>query len=414
MPRLQTALWIGACFSVLFFTRSSVAEPPTAEESLVSYDLASGKAALEDYLAENEGDASQRFGLGVVQFASAVETMSQSFYECGVRDHRQQIPFLRIVAAENPNPKATSYQDVRNILQRFVDDLAVAEQTLAKVDDKEVKLPLPLFQIRLDLNGDGTTTEAETLAGVAMHLRMIENVPGNAGVDRPYETVVAFDYADCLWLRGYCHLLSGLAETWLAYDMQQLHDRAGYVLFEKIDSPHAYLGEAKKTFPISGVDIIDVVALIHLINFPVKEPAKLKDAHAHFLQVISLSRRTWDTIEAETDDDREWIPSPKQSSPVSRVRTTPEMVTTWREFLDELEAILQGEKLAPHPRIVDGRGINVKKVFFEPQPFDLVMWVQGSGATPFLEKGPITDQAFWSRINRAFNGQFMSFAVWYN
>lgn len=410
MPHYRHALWLSAGCLLLLLARTSVAAVPSAEEILLSGDLAAGKAALEKYLDQNPSDDRERFGLGVVQFVSAVETMSQSFYQCGVRDHRGQLPFLRIVSEENPNPKATSYQDVRTIMQQLIDDLKQAEETLAKVDDRRVKLPLPLFQIRLDLNGDGATAEQETLGAVAAELGLTR--PEAAKAAEPI--VVAFDYADCLWLRGYCNLLCGVAESYLAYDMEELHNRVGFLFFQKIDSPHAYLADAKQAFNIGGVDIIDLIAMIHLINFPVKDAQRLQAAHAHFLQVIALSRRTWDAIEAEDDNDREWIPAPGQTSAVTPIRMTPQMVKTWRSFLDELEAILQGEKLVRHARIVDGRAINVKKVFFEPREFDLVMWIQGSAATPYLEKGPTTDVEFWNGVNRVYGGRFYSFAAWFN
>lgn len=410
MLHFRNALWLSAGCLLLFLARTTVAETPSAAKILLSGDLATGQAALEKYLDQNPSDDRERFGLGMVQFVRAVETMSQSFYQCGVRNHRAQLPFLRIVTAENPNPQATSYQDVRTIMQRLIDDLTVAEETLAKVDDQRVKLPLSLFQIRLDLNGDGETSEQETLGAVAVELQLARQEA--AGGEQPI--VVAFDYADCLWLRGYCNLLCGVAESYLAYDMQELHDRVGFLFFQKIDSPHAYLANAPRGFGVGGVDVIDFIAMIHLINFPVKDAQRLQAAHAHFLQVIALSRRTWDAIEKEDDNDREWIPGPGQTSAVAQVRMTPEMVKTWRAFLDELEAILQGEKLVRHARIIDGRAINVKKVFFEPREFDLVMWVQGSAATPYLEKGPTTDVEFWNGLNRVYGGQFYNMAAWFN
>ncbi|UUO06425.1 hypothetical protein M4951_24145 [Blastopirellula sp. J2-11] len=410
MPRYQNVLLSAACLLFLFVTRAPAAEIPNAEKILTAGELTAGKAAFEKYIEQNPDDDRERFGLGVVQFVSAVETMSQSFYDCGVRDHRGQLPFLRIVSAENPDPQPTSYQDVRNILQRFIDDLKQTERTLAKVSDPEVKLPLPLFQIRLDLNGDGETAEQETLGAVAAQLRLAQVQTAN-----PEAIVVAFDYADCLWLRGYCHLLSGIAETYLAYDMEEMHKRVGYLFFEKIDSPHAYLADAKQLFRIGGdVDIADLIAFIHLINFRVKDADRMQAAHAHFLQVIALSRRTWDAIQAEDDDDREWIPGTKQSSAVSTIKMTPKMLKGWRQFLDESEAILQGEKLVRHPRITDGRAINMKKVFFEPREFDLVMWIHGSNATPFLEKGPMTEVRFWNRLNETYGGDFYNFAIWFN
>ena len=47
-------------------------------------------------------------------------------------------------------------------------------------------------------------------------------------------------------------------------------------------------------------------------------------------------------------------------------------------------------------------------------PFDLVLWVQGSAATPYLEKGEFTRHEVWDRLLRVFEGEFVGFALWFN
>ena len=64
--------------------------------------------------------------------------------------------------------------------------------------------------------------------------------------------------------------------------------------------------------------------------------------------------------------------------------------------------------------VFGGRGINIRKVFTEPREFDLVLWVQGSGASPYLERGPMTKPEFWRRLMGTFRGNFIGFAIWFN
>ncbi|MSR58456.1 MAG: hypothetical protein EXS05_12520 [Planctomycetaceae bacterium] len=130
--------------------------------------------------------------------------------------------------------------------------------------------------------------------------------------------------------------------------------------------------------------------------------------------MASLSRRSWDLILNETDDDHEWIPGPKQTGVIPNVHVTQEMIDGWRMFLSEAELILKGEKLVPFWRGNQPRGVNLRKVFMQPQPFDLVMWVQGTGAAPYLEQGTLTDPAVWERLLRVFQGEFIGFAFWFN
>src|SRR5262245_13535826 len=122
----------------------------------------------------------------------------------------------------------------------------------------------------------------------------------------------------------------------------------------------------------------------------------------------------WKLAMAETDDDHEWIPNPKQHSVIPEVRVTLEMVDQWQAFLDEADAILAGKKLIPFWRGAGDLGVNVRRVFLEPKRFDLVLWVQGSAAAPYLEKGPVTKRETWERLMRVFEGNFIGFAFWFN
>ena len=81
-------------------------------------------------------------------------------------------------------------------------------------------------------------------------------------------------------------------------------------------------------------------------------------------------------------------------------------------FLDEFDAILKGQKLIPHWRLA--KGINLRRVFLEPQTFDPVLWVQGSAALPYLEDGPVTSAETWLRMMSMFEGNFFGMAVWFN
>jgi hypothetical protein len=113
----------------------------------------------------------------------------------------------------------------------------------------------------------------------------------------------------------------------------------------------------------------------------------------------------WKFILAETDDDNEWIPNPRQTGVIG-VKVTQEMIDAWLETLDEAEQILKGKKLIPFWRGKAGeRGVNLRRVFTEPRTFDPIEWFQGTAAAPYLEKGPLTklaDSRMGDRLNKAF------------
>ena len=97
------------------------------------------------------------------------------------------------------------------------------------------------------------------------------------------------------------------------------------------------------------------------------------------------------------------------------MRVTTEMVTAWHEFVDEAEEILAGDKLIPFWRGENKEiGVNLNRVFTESREFDLVLWMQGSAAMPYLEKGKVSTPATWARFQRTFRGEFIGFVVWFN
>ncbi|MFG0334263.1 MAG: hypothetical protein ACF8TS_12935 [Maioricimonas sp. JB049] len=372
-------------------------------------------AVLQAHLKENEEDAQARFQLGAVQFLQAIEHLAQSHYRYGLlQEASRQIPLLRIPVPPNPKPKKLTYRKARQVLERFVNDLAVAEATLARVDTSaDCRLPLHIGRIRFDIDGDGNGSDIETL------WRMYRVV--NAGVRQTdgENFLIVFDAGDVRWLQGYCHLLSAMGDTALAYNWRELFERCAHLFYPNPATPYPWLKEEKRSGSWDMRQITDIIAFIHLINFPVKEPERMESALHHLRAMIGLSRESWELIQAESDDDHEWLPNPRQTGVIPRVRVEQAMIDSWHEFLVEAEAMLAGEKLIPYwrgPRDEGSmpRGVNLHKVFTEPRRFDLVMWVQGTDAVPYLEEGQLSDPATWRRLQQVFRGQFIGFAIWFN
>jgi hypothetical protein len=392
MSRLLTlktgfAALVLSVFATAAATASEQGDRPSFEDFLHQGRLADADRALGATLQVKPEDDDARFALGVVQFLRAVEGRMQAFYRHGCRtDPRGMISFSNLPIPQNPKPEPLDYKAARTVLQSWIDDLGKVEATLAKVSSPGVKLPLHFGLIRLDFDGDGKADEDETLWKVYGKF----NRGANTSAEAARTFVIAFDRGDVDWLRGYCHVLSALTEALLAHDFEDLFNRTGYLLFDGIKSPEAFLvaqGPDRQE-DMTG-QILDIVAMLHLIRLPVAEPGRLKSALAHMEAMVALSRSSWKFILAETDDDREWVPNPKQGSVVPNVRVTAEMVEGWGRFLDEFESILGGKKLAPFWRGKDPRrGINVRRVLTEPRTLDLVLWVQGTAAAPYLEPQP--------------------------
>jgi hypothetical protein len=205
-------------------------------------------------------------------------------------------------------------------------------------------------------------------------------------------------------------------EFYLAHDGQELFDRTAHLFFARPETPFAFL--RAKAEGEGGFDFgqaADFIAAIHLVRLPVAEPKRMGAALEHLKAMLALSRESWKFYMAEADDDREWIPNPKQTGVIPGVRMTEEMVKGWTlTFLDEADELLAGRKLVPFWRDAGGRGVNLRRAFTEAREFDLVLWVQGTAAAPYLEAGEVTAPEVWRRLQRIFRGEFLGFAVWLN
>jgi hypothetical protein len=284
---------------------------------------------------------------------------------------------------------------------------------LAQIGDRPVKLPLHFGRIRLDLDGDGQAGPDERLW--KLYLVLNGQAQAQVSAEQCEAFVIAFDRADVAWLRGYCHLLMSLIESYLAYDGQEVFDHSGPMFFTRAVTRFPFLVRSAGDRPADwNNEILDAIGMIHVIRMPVLQPERLKTALSHLESMISLSRESWKYILAETDNDHEWIPNPRQQSVLPGGAVNGNMVEAWMTFLDETESILKGKLLIPFWREGDERGVNLRRAFTEPRTFDLVLWIQGTAASPYLEKGPRSQAATWRRLQEVFRGQFIGFAFWFN
>jgi hypothetical protein len=233
------------------------------------------------------------------------------------------------------------------------------------------------------------------------------------------EFVISFDAGDVHWLRGYCHLMMAGGELILAHDWKELFERTAPLFFANVQTPHEWLNLRRANAQAENeaelpAQILDGIAFIHLIHLPVKEPQRMQASLAHLQAMLKESRESWKLILAETDNEHEWLPNSTQRAVIPEAKVTAEMIESWQKFLDEADAILEGKKLVPFWRRSDEKGLNVRRIFTEPRELDLVLWVQGTGATPFLEKGPTTTPEVWKRMVEVFGEELPGYAIWFN
>jgi hypothetical protein len=428
----------------LLTTGPARAELP-AQEELLAGKLGAAEKLLTGKLAAAPDDDAVRFELGLVQLLRGVEKVGGSLFRHGFR-FGEAVPLLGVrlrlgaAAPSNPKPEKLSHEGFRAIVRTWVDDLARVEATLAGIKSTQFKLPLPLGKIKVDVLGIGQPLSAAALLRGADEKDLAEQAD---------KFLITFDRGDVHWLRGYGHLLAALGELVLALDVQELFECTGHFFFTNVDTPHTFLREDnpkpydRDIWRWHPPEILDAITLFHLtLRVPVKEPKRMEAVRQHLLGMIAQGREMWKHILAETDDDHEWIPNPRQTSVVG-VRVSQEMIDNWLATLDEAEQVLEGKKLLPFwrgkemvayweemykgkpaelpwlSRKTTERGLNLKEVFTNPpREVDVIRWVQGTAATPYLRPGPLTELAnlrTMRRLDQVFGGfNFFGFALWFN
>lgn len=406
------------------------AQPAAAQEtadiirdSLYAGTLTEGISALTP-LAD-AGDAEAGFGVGMLELVSSIEGLAQAFYRHGMEAPRTgpMGPVLGLPVPENTNPETLDYPMFRTILADFVDGLDAARTRFAAAGEAgDYVVTIEPLMIRIDINGDGQSDDAETVAGViglAMGDPTLlappqDREPRPAGTPDPAGPAIGFDRADAIWLSGYANVAAAQADFFLAHDFSEFFDAAFHRLFPRAGLVmQAYAtGGSLMMDPETDTAIADLIAAVHTINWPVTEPDRLRRVLTRFGEVTAASRANWAAITDETDDNNELLPSPSQTALDGTRPINTEVIDAWHETLDAVDAVLAGELLLPHWRF--RQGFDLRAYFETAERTDLVMILTGLGALPYLKDGPIADADSFRAANRVFGSDFLGFAFWFN
>lgn len=401
----------------------SLAMPVTAgeagditREALYVGDLKKGLADLAPFRERLVQEGA--FGIGFIRFVGAVEHLAQAFYRHGFAapdGGPVAGPQLELPIPANTAPQPLDYPGYRAILSRFVADMDAARASLLEAGETgDYVVPVDLARIRIDLDADGSASEAESIGNVlaaAFGMRP----DASAGPTESPDLTIGFDRADAIWLAGYTQILAAQADFLLAHDFESFTAAAFHRLFPSAGFPMQPFMEGNSVMlldPESDKAIADLIAAVHTINWPVTEPMRLKRVLERLKSVTALSRRNWDAILAETDDNRELLPSPRQTSIVPDASVTDETVAAWRATLDAADAILDGRLLVPHWRF--RQGFDLRAYFENATRTDLVMLLTGLDALPFLRDGPVASADSFAEANRVFGDQLFGYAFWFN
>ncbi len=386
-----------------------------AVDDLFAKHLAAGsyEAGADQILSLSSADPARAAGAaGALQFAEAIEHLGQSLYRFGLAPPRSgaamSLPVLRFPVPPNPKPEKLDYRSMRAILEALVNDLDEAEASLARLGDKEIALSANIAALRVDFNGDGKLDLGETMGDVMVAMLGAEIGPADLqAMD------VRFDTADIYWMRGYGRFISSFAQFLLAHDFHETFEKTFHLFFPAAGLEiGGRLAANRSTAQYLSGEIGDLVAFVHLVNWPVVDQGRLADVRSRLLGMTALSASSWAAARRETGDVREWLPNARQKGAMTGAPLSDETIDSWLAVMTEFGGILEGRKLLPHWRF--DRGLNVRRMFAESKRFDLVLLVAGTDAVPYLEDGPISGRARWNELMQAFQGNFLGYALWFN
>ena len=208
--------------------------------------------------------------------------------------------------------KFFDHEKGRAAWKTFLADLDAIDRDLAiAANDPNFALELCLACWKYDWNHSGTIDERD--------LKMLDvEFDGKGGDlaenDPRRKPTYRFDRGDALWARAMLSFQRAGVELVLAYRWSELDK-----LFSGRDD--------KLHMTIKLVD-----------------PGRVKRAHALILAGVGFSEQTREAYLAETDDDREWVPNPRQKSYAMPLEVDTKLYDTWAAVLGDVRRMLDSQE----------------------------------------------------------------------
>ncbi|MDD4965158.1 MAG: hypothetical protein PHI11_14695 [Gallionella sp.] len=250
-------------------------------------------------------------------------------------------------------PPDTMLNALRDELGYVRDQLDITRNILGRLKLKPnegLKVTPAAWQV--DLNSDGKLETWEQLFFAipkrgehAFNARLPSNDPAYYQQYYQLEAGFVVDQSDVLWALAYHQFAEGLMELLLAHQVNFQDAKNGLV--------------------------------------ELHDPAALQRAHQLMGAGLATSAALRRALLAETDDQQEWIPNPRQKDSVFPMTLDPQTFDTWGQVLAELQPLWAGKTLL----VVDakaggmlgqaaklcpsGQGLNVAFLFQHPSRYPL-------------------------------------------
>ena len=193
-------------------------------------------------------------------------------------------------------------------------DLAAVDRDLAEAQkSKDVSLELCLACWKgVDWNGDGRVDRRDERL---LQIEVDEHGEPLSDSDPRRTPTFRFDDGDIAWARAFVGFERALLDIVLAYDFSGINE----VLRRGDDVPKR-------------------------IVLRLAEKGRIADAKARFLEAIEHSAACRKAYLEETDDDREWVPNPRQKNHPMPLPVDQALYDTWGGVLDDMQKLINGDE----------------------------------------------------------------------
>jgi hypothetical protein len=268
---------------------------------------------------------------------------------------------------------------VRGVLEGMLTRIRTTREVLESVKGAGPYLRIEPGTWAIDLDGDGVVTTVERYF-FWVPRRDVGLPPRDAPSDEFYRTfyaapVIKVDRSDVYWAIAYSYFAEAALNLVLAYDVQT--------------------GQGD-------------------VRVELREPERVRGtAYRALQQGLAYSRRLRESLAAETDDDFEWIHSPKQKNSSFPLVLDAQTFASWGDLLSHLDLLVAGKTLlggvinAPVAMrdlsmgmCPPGSGINLRNLFLDPirQPLSKdalrLRCTKADAATPLTGLPKLIEESF--------------------
>lgn len=308
---------LGACATTSGTTTSS-SSSSSREHPATETERAAAQPAIEKLTAGAFDDA-QRLASEVVATQPANPRAHAALAVA-----RYQLAATRLfedtrTVVDGASRAGFNHRVMRAALEAALADLAAVDDSLGRAAlDPTFSLELCLACWKIDWNHNGRIDARDERL-----LELESDADGNAIPDgdprrRP---TFRFDVADLHWARAMVAFQRALLEVVLAYRWEEL-DRLLLGSF--------FRREGERT-----------------ITIRLGDRARVVSARALVLAGLEHAARSRKAILAESDDDREWVPSPRQKSHPLPLPVDDALFATWEGVLDDVRRLVRGDDGLP-------------------------------------------------------------------